>query len=216
MVISWFGLSSFKISSGNLVLVTDPFSKKVGLMPPRVQTDIVVISNITLEAYNNKESLGGKNTFVIDGPGEYDTKGIFVRGVGAQGGAKKEDEKIDHTTIYSIRMEGIRLGMLGSIKQKQLTDTQLEDLGNIDILFIPTGGNAVLDAEEAVAVVNQIEPHFVIPMHYHQKGLNLKLDKLDQFLKEIGSKPAPEDKLTIKASSLDGQQTKIVVLSPQR
>lgn len=219
MVITWFGLSSFKISSGDLTLVTDPFSKTVGLLAPRVQTNIVTISNIKNEAYNNAESLGGTDTFVIDGPGEFDVKGLFVRGLSAEGDEKNKDNGFDYTTIYAVRMEELRLGIMGSLKQKQLTESQLEDLGEVDILFIPVGGHAVCDAENAVTIVNQIEPRIVVPCHFAQKGLKLNLDKLDQFLKEIGStKSEPQDKLTLKKSglaSLPGT-LQVAVLTPQR
>jgi L-ascorbate metabolism protein UlaG (beta-lactamase superfamily) len=219
MVITWFGLSSFKISSGNLTLVTDPFSKIVGLTPPRGQTDIAVISNIQNVAYNNQEALGGENTFVIDGPGELDVKGLFVHGIAANGDPKAKTNGFDYTTIYSIRMEEIRLGFLGSLKQKELSDSQLEELGEVDILFIPVGGKSVCDAEEAVTIINQIEPKIVIPAHYAQSGLKIPLDKVDQFLKEIGSaKVVPQDKLTIKKSNLQEQSesTQTIVLNPQR
>ena len=146
MVITWFGLSSFKISSGNLTVVTDPFSKSVGLMAPRVQTDIVIISNIENPAYNNRGSLGGKDTFVIDGPGEFDVKGLFVHGISAQGEQKSKTNGFDYTTIYAIRMEDIHLGFLGSLKQKQLTESQLSELEEVDILFVPVGGKTVCDA----------------------------------------------------------------------
>jgi L-ascorbate metabolism protein UlaG (beta-lactamase superfamily) len=216
MVITWFGLSSFKISSGNLTLVTDPFSKNTGLTPPRVATDIAVISNIQNDLYNNKESLGGDSTFVIDGPGEFDAKGLFVHGIQAKGNEKQKENGFDYTTIYSIKMEDIRLGFLGSISQKELTDSQIEELGEIDILFVPVGGHTVCDAEQAVSIVNQIEPHIVIPMHYSQKGLKLSLDKIDVFLKEIGSKAAPQEKLTIKKSEIAEKESEVVVLESQR
>lgn len=219
MVITWFGLSCFKISSGNLTVVTDPFSKTAGLAPPRVQTDIAIISNIQSPNYNNQESLGGDNVFIIDGPGELDIKGLFVHGIAGNGEAKNKNNGFDYTTIYAIRMEDVRLGFLGSLKQKELTDSQLEELGEIDILFVPVGGRSVCDAEEAVTVVNQIEPRIVIPMHFAQKGLRLPLDKVEHFLKEIGSgKTEPQEKLTIKKSNLQeqGDATNIVVLLPQR
>lgn len=207
MVISWFGLSSFKISSGPLTVITDPFSKNAGLTPPRGQADIVLISNASSDLYNNRDSVGDEKTFVIDCPGEYDVKGLFVHGIAASG-----------ATIYSVRMEDMRLGFLGSLKEKQLSDPQLEELGDIDILFMPVGGKTVCDAEEAATIVNQIEPRLVIPMHYQHAGLKLPLDKVDQFLKEIGgTKTAPQEKLTIKKSTLPaGENTEIIVLEPQR
>ncbi len=207
MVISWFGLSSFKISSGPLTVITDPFSKSAGPTPPRGQTDIVIISNSSSDLYNNRESVGDEKTFVVDSPGEYDVKGLFIRGVAGTG-----------ATIYSIRMEDMRIGFLGSLKEKQLTDQQLVEIGEIDVLFVPVGGKIVCDAEEAVTIVNQIEPRFVIPMHYQHAGLKIGLDKVDQFLKEIGgAKAAPQEKLTIKKSNiLEGENTEVVILEPQR
>ena len=207
MVISWFGLSSFKISFGSLSLITDPFSKTTGLMPPRGQTDLVILSNAESELYSNRDTVGDENTFVVDSPGEYDVKGLFIRGVAGRG-----------ATIYSIRMEDIRLGFLGSLKETELSDEQVEELGEIDILFVPVGGHSVCDAEEAVKIVNQLEPRFVIPMHYAQSGLKTSLDKVEQFLKELGgTKAAPQEKFTLKKSDLAvSDKTEVIVLEPQR
>jgi len=217
MVISWFGLSSFKISSGNLSVVTDPFSKQSGLTAPRGATDAVVISNSGSEFYNHTQSLGDEKTFIINSPGEFDVKDLFVRGIAAHGDPKLAKDGFDLTAIYAIRMEDMRLGFLGSLKQKELTDQQLEDLGDIDILFVPVGGKTVCDAEEAVTIVNQLEPRFVIPMHYQQSGLKLQLDKVDQFLKEMGAaKVEAIEKFTLKKSNLEGETTEVVLLTPQR
>lgn len=218
MIISWYGLSSFKISSGPLAIITDPFSKNAGPTPPRGQTDLVIISNASSDLYNNRASVGDEKTFVVDSPGEYDIKGLFIRGIAAAGDQKLITNGFDHTAIYSIRMEDMRLGFLGSLKQKELTDGQTEELGEIDILFVPVGGKIVCDAEEAVTIVNQLEPRFVVPMHYASPGLKLSLDKVDQFLKEFGgAKTAPQEKFTIKKSALlEGENTEVVILEPQR
>lgn len=215
MVITWFGLSSFKISSGNFSLITDPFSKSIGLSAPRGATDVAVISNSGSENYNNTDGLGD-SCFVIDSAGEYDVKGVFARGIGAAGDTKLVKNEFDFTTIYTIRMEDMRLGFLGSLKQKELSDQQTEDLGEIDILFVPVGGHTVCDAEEAVTIVNQLEPRYVIPMHYQQSGVKLQLDKVDQFLKEMSAKSEAQDKFTLKKSNLEGDNTEVIVLAPQR
>lgn len=213
MVITWFGLSCFKISSGDLTLVSDPFSKEVGLTPPRMQTDIVIISNNQDPAYNNRASVSRDNTFVIDGPGEFDVKGLFVHGIPS---SAKAMEGKPGSTIYGIRMEDIRLGFLGALKQKELTLEQLEALGEIDILLVPVGGNTVLDPEEAVTAASQIEPRIVIPMHYEQKGLKIKLEKLEHFLKEFGTKAEPQEKLTIRKSEIAALEPKVVAFAPAR
>jgi L-ascorbate metabolism protein UlaG (beta-lactamase superfamily) len=218
MVITWYGLSSFKIVSGTSTLITDPFAKTAGPTPPRGTADAVISSNLNVPTYNNTEPVSREGTFIINGPGEFDVKGLFVRGIAAAGDPAQKTDGFDHTTIYNIRMEDLRLGFLGSLKQKELTDAQLEAMGDIDILFVPAGGNTVCDAEQAVAITNQLEPKYVIPMHYAQAGIKIKLDKLEVFLKEIGqAKKSPQDKLTTKKSALpEGDTTEVVVLDPQR
>lgn len=218
MVITWYGLSCFRISSGELTVGTDPFSKDTGLAAPRGATQVTIVSNSNNPYYNNWQSLGGPDAFVIDSSGEYDLKGLVIRGIAATGDPKAQKNGFDLTTIYSIRMEDMRLGFLGSLNEQKLSDQQLEELGDIDILFVGVGGHVVCDAEQAVTIVNQIEPKIVIPMHYAQKGLKLQLDKVEVFLKEIGStKVVPIEKLTLKKSGIpEGDKTDVVVLEPTR
>ena len=75
---------------------------------------------------------------------------------------------------------------MGDLGQKELADTQLEKIGEIDILMVPVGGTWTIDSSEAVKIINQIEPSIVIPMHYKIPGLTIKVDDVADFLKEIG------------------------------
>ena len=93
---------------------------------------------------------------------------------------------------------------MGKFTEKELGSEIQEEIGTPDILFIPVGGGNVIDEEKAVKIINQIEPRIVIPMHYK---------KPDDFLKEIGEKVQPEEKLTIKKKDLpSAEDTKVVVL----
>lgn len=44
--------------------------------------------------------------------------------------------------------------------------TELENLKNIDVLFLPIGGTYTMNAKEAASLANHIQPKLVIPMHY--------------------------------------------------
>jgi len=107
------------------------------------------------------------------------------------------------------------LGDLGH----ELTSAQIEDIGDIDVLFVPVGGNESLNASEAVAVIAQLEPRIVIPMHYAgpQAILDLPLDPIERFLNEMGVKePVFEEKLTVSSGSLppEGSAARVVLLRP--
>lgn len=217
MHISWFGLSSFKITSKDVAVFTDPFGKAAGPTPPRGGGDMIVCSNPSSELYNNYSSISG-SPFVIQSPGEYDIKGIFVRGIPAAA-AKNSGEKkpeINRQAIYLLTIEGMNVGFLGAFPQKNLTDNQIEELNNIDVLLVPVGGNMVCDAKVAVEIINELEPKIVIPMHYKTSSINVKLDPLDRFTKEMGSKGEAIEKLLVKKTDLEEEKTRLVILEPQR
>ncbi|OGF62128.1 hypothetical protein A2662_01425 [Candidatus Giovannonibacteria bacterium RIFCSPHIGHO2_01_FULL_45_33] len=217
MVITYYGLSCFKIQSGDTVLAIDPFSKESGLVPPRFESH-AVLSTHDHDNHNNIEALASKEedegAFKITGPGEYEFRGITVRGIASFHDAKGGKAK-GKNTIYVIEMEGMRLVHMGDYGEKELRSEVQEALGTPDILFIPVGGEAggTIDAEDAAKLLNQVEPRVVIPMHYKISGLKDKLDGVDVFMKEMGEKAESEEKFTIKKKDLpSAEQSKIVIL----
>lgn len=217
MQIVWQGHAFFQIlvSAGKeekTTIVTDPFSAEVGLRVPSVQANILLVSHDHYD-HNNIEAAKG-DPFLIDGPGEYEIKGVFVQGISAYHDKNQGKDK-GQVTIYVIEAEGIRLCHLGDLGQKELSPEQVEKIGDCDILMIPVGGGYTLSGQEAARVVSQIEPKIVIPMHYQLPKLKLKLESLDNFLRAMGQKSIiPQPKLSIKKKDLLDEKTKVVVLEP--
>lgn len=211
MVITWYGQSCFKIQSGETVIFTDPFDKSIGLTPPRGLAHIVTVSHQHFD-HSNIQSLSGE-PLIIDGPGEYETKGVSVKGIFSFHDDKEGKER-GANTIYVIEVEGMKICHLGDLGQKKLTDQQLEQINEVDILMIPVGNaDATIDGEEAAEIINQIEPRIVIPMHYKIPGLNLKFAGVEDFLKEMGvAKKETTDKLTLKKKDLPPEETQVVVM----
>ena len=87
-----------------------------------------------------------------------------------------------------VKMDDIRLCHLGDFGQDKLSDSQLEQVGTVDVLMIPVGGTYTLDSHQAAKVVKQFEPKIVIPMHYKVPGLNLDLSDVEDFLREMSDK----------------------------
>jgi L-ascorbate metabolism protein UlaG (beta-lactamase superfamily) len=208
MQIQYFGLSSFKITTKLATIITDPFHKDSGLTPPRGAADILILAQKNNKLYSAVSGISGEH-FDITDPGEYDVKGVTVTGIPL----KQEDK---YVTIFLIESEDVRILNLTHIKEFNLTENELEELGDIDILILPVGGNTVLSASAAGKVINEVEPKIVIPSHYKTKDLILDLDSLDKFIKEMGGKKEEMDKLTIKKKDLPEEGTKVVVLEPLR
>lgn len=208
MQIQYFGLSSFKITSKEAVTITDPFHKDSGLTPPRGAADILVLSEKNKSLYSATSGISGE-PFLVNDPGEYDLKGVTLTGIPL----KQENSRV---TIFLIETEEMRILNLSHIKEFNLTEDELENLGEIDILILPVGGNTVLSASQAAKVVNEVEPKIVIPSHYKMPDLILDLDAKEKFLKEMGGKAENLDKLTVKKKDLQEEGTKVVVLEPLR
>src|SRR3990167_8123491 len=145
MIITYHGAECFKISQGDLALVLNPQSK--------------MSAGITLFS-NGRSETAEKSGFIIDGPGEYEIKDVFVKGFLSEGPAKKIN------TIYLISFEGINLCFLGALANPTLPDEILEAIEDIDILFVPTGGGGTLDPVSAYKLSVSLEPSVIIPMHY--------------------------------------------------
>jgi len=213
MFITWLGHSCFKIQIKNndreVILVTDPFEKGIGLKVPRVNGDIVTVSHNHYD--HNNVSAVKNNPFVINSPGEYEVKNVFVTGIQSFHD-NKEGKDRGLNTIYRIESEGLSLAHLGDLGH--ILDTeQLEKLEDIDILMVPVGGKYTLNAKEAVEVVNQIEPRIIIPMHYKVKGLKINIEPVDKFLKEMGIKSTEKlNKLKIIKKDLPQEELKVILL----
>ncbi len=209
MQIQYFGLSSFKITTKEATIITDPFDKESGLTPPRGAADILILAEKNNKLYNATSGISGE-PFLISDPGEYDLKGVTVTGIPLEQDPKR------FVTVYLIETEDISVLNLTHIREWNIKENDLEDLGEIDILILPVGSNSVLTPKIASQIVNDIQPKIVIPSHYETSGLKLPNEKLEVFLKQYGSKSEPVEKLTIKKKELVEEKTQVVVLEPLR
>jgi len=209
MKIFWYGQSCFKIEGKKAVIAMDPFHKDIGLTPPRFKADVVTVSHGHRD-HNNVSSLQGK-PFVIEDPGEYEFKDISLRGVNSFHDQKRGAER-GSNTVFVIETEDMRICHLGDFGQKELSNEQLEEIADVDVLMVPVGGKYTINGEKAADVINQIEPKIVIPMHYKIPNLKVDLKKVDHFLKEMGMKKEVAEKLILKKKDLPKEEMRLIVM----
>ncbi len=220
MQIIWHGQSFFEVivknkKEGETKIVIDPFEADfVGLKFPKTEADIVLISH-NHKDHSNTKAVGG-NPFVIDTPGEYEVKDVFIKGIPAFHDDNNGKER-GQVTMFTIQGEGMKIGFLSDLGQKELSSQQVEDLGNVDILLIPVGGIYTIGAKDASEIISQIEPGIVIPMHYKIPNLKVDLEDVSKFLKEMGEESIePQPKLKVSSRDLPSKEdeTKIIILNP--
>lgn len=211
MTITWFGHSCFRVEAKGVNILFDPFSKEIGLRPPRIRDDIILVSH---EHYDHNATDGADGeTFIIRNPGEYERKGVAIQGIRAFHD-KKEGAERGMSTIYRVRVEDVTLCHLGDFGQAELSTEQIEAIGDVDVLFVPVGGTYTIDGKEAAAIVSAIEPKIIIPMHYAVDGLSIpSLDGPERFLKEVGLSPDKGETLRVTAKDLPVDETKLFVFT---
>jgi L-ascorbate metabolism protein UlaG (beta-lactamase superfamily) len=209
MTIFWLGQSAFKIVDKEVTIAIDPYDK-IGLKMPKFQAEIALITH-DHDDHNNLEAIKGE-PFIINNPGEYEVKNVFIYGIPGFHDNKEGSER-GKITMYLIEMESIKIAHLGDLGQQSLTAEQLELLEGVDILILPVGGNFTINGSEAVEIISQIQPRIVIPMHYKIPGIDMKLESVDTFLKEFGViTPEKMEKLKITKKDLPHEETKIIIL----
>lgn len=216
MIITWYGQSCFRIDTREGVLAIDPFGKALGLTPPRFHADILLVTHAHPDHANTAAIPG--TPALLTGPGEYELRGLAIRGIPTFHDSKGGRERGMNTAFrIAIASEGITLVHLGDFGEAALREETAEALGDVDLLMVPVGGTYTVDGETAARVVNQIEPAAVIPMHYALPGLSVKLAPVEPFLKAYGAPPAggPErlTKLVIRKRDLPKGATRVAVLA---
>lgn len=217
MEITWLGYSAFRIRTRDGFVVQDPYSGKALGLPSfqRTTADIVTVSH-DHKGHNNVEGIKGE-PYVIRGPGEYEVKGMFIFGVPTFHDAKKGSVH-GSNTVYVLDAEDMRvchLGDLGHIPNQ----SQAEAIGPIDVLLVPVGDGAALNATQAVEVINLLDPRIVVPMHYRLAGEDTPLDRIDKFMKAMGvdeKDVSHQETLKLTKRDLPGDGAQIIILEPKR
>lgn len=174
MEITYLGHSCFKLKNKEgMVVIMDPFkTEDVGLSFPKDVADIVTISHDHGD-HNNLEAITGPvtrpGTFVIDKEGEYEIGGVEITAT------KMFHDKVEGTErgkniIMHIRMDGINILHLGDLGHS-LSESQIEKIGSVDVLMAGVGGITSLETDEIMELINDIQPSYVIPMHYKVVGM---------------------------------------------
>jgi len=213
MVITHHGGQCFKVTFGDFTLVFDPISKASSLSSVRFGADIALVSRNHPDMNGVAEvSYGDKEPFAITGPGEYEKEGITVQGFltkSQYGLSKGQTEAMN--TVYAVKLEGMTLVHLGALADTTLSLEAREAISEIDVLFVPIGGEGVLDPAEAVKLATFLEPKIIIPMHWNAMG---EKDALATFIKAAGGESEKVDKLTLKKKDAAEKDGAIIVITP--
>jgi L-ascorbate metabolism protein UlaG (beta-lactamase superfamily) len=170
VIIKWLGHASFLLESAGIKVLTDPFNAEIGYQPCKEKIDIVTISHEHWD-HNAVDILVGSPRIIRE-TGLYTIDGINILGISSYHD-KKQGQERGYNTIFKISSENLDILHLGDLGHV-LTDRQLLEVGNVDILLVPVGGRYTVDADAAYEIVEQLQPQIIIPMHFLTADVSLK------------------------------------------
>ena len=205
MVINWYGEGCFKIQTGGLSLLTDPFESGTGLTPPRGKVEVTVKTLTPWPIKNDAEP----ESRVISGAGEYEAQGVIIEGFGLP---KESSEKF-LKTVYKAIAEEITIGLLGHISE-ELTPEALDALRDSHIIVLPAGGRPFINQEAAAKLIKQLNPKIILASFFKVPGLKRGGSDWKLLAEELGQKAEVLEKLTIRRKEITEQKgVRFVTLS---
>jgi len=174
VIINWHGGGSYKIQSSDIDVLVDPAS---GNANNRLKGNLILKTQVSLplDIQNIPEQ-------EIITAGEYEIKGIKIKGIQISSDGKTLK------TAYRIVIDDISLGFLGDINT-ELNEKTLDELGEIDILFVPAkpiAGQLIKSVDPSIAIPGWGDPKIVAT--------------------EVGQKPDSQEKLVIKKKDIEAEE----------
>jgi len=192
MRIRWYGQSAFLLS-GSVRVAIDPFgdvearARERGLRfaYPRIEgaaADLLLITHEHFD-HNGAEVVGGEPQTIRSTAGTFDSPAGEVRAIAAEhddvAGTRRGPN-----TIFAFALDGLRICHFGDFGQGALRAEQQDAIGAVDVLMLPVGGGPTVGADAAVAIVRELAPRLVIPMHYRTEAVDF-VDPPDAFLAAV-------------------------------
>ncbi|KAF5051878.1 Beta-lactamase superfamily domain protein [anaerobic digester metagenome] len=186
MRLVWHMHSCFEINDQATVVMDPHDGRSIGVKPPSLKADVVTISHDHFD-HNAVRVIKGDYVVVKD-VAPKNVRGVAIRGItGFHDDVN--GEKRGKMNIFHLTLDGVRFCHLGDLGH-MLSGPQIEELGEVDVLFVPVGGVFTIDGAQAQDLVKKIGPKVAIPMHFRVGGLSMSIQNADGFLKDL-----PEEKI---------------------
>jgi L-ascorbate metabolism protein UlaG (beta-lactamase superfamily) len=223
MQLEWFGQSAFALS-GSQSVVIDPFDDMHALAARGLEFRYPPIEGATADlVLVTHEHADHNGVGVVKGDPVVlrSTAGTLQSPVGELVAIASEHDDVAGTkrgpnTIFRFVLDGIRFCHLGDFGQPALRAEQRAAIGEVDVLFVPVGGGPTIGGTEAAALVRELAPKVVVPMHYRTPAVNF-LDPPDAFLDALDVRIERFERATVELERLlTGDTPVVALLAPPR
>jgi L-ascorbate metabolism protein UlaG (beta-lactamase superfamily) len=213
MQIRWYGQSAFSLTDDGRTVFVDPFGDMSGASarginfnyPPieDVRADLLLVTHEHGD-HNGVEAIGGDPKVIRSTAGTFDDVVAVASEHDDAAGTVRGPN-----TIFVFTLGGARVCHFGDFGQPALRPEQRAAIGDVDILFVPVGGQATIGAGAAAGIVRELAPRLVVPMHYRTELIDF-LEPPDAFVDAVGANRIDSSELTAE------DHAGVVLLAPPR
>lgn len=190
MRVEWYGQSAFGLTGAEAPVFIDPFGDVAGLAARGVAFDYPAIEGIAADlVLVTHEHIDHNHSDAVDGdplvlrlatwPRPETPVGEVVA-ISSEHDAQAGTQR-GPNTIFRFELDGIAVCHFGDFGQASLRPEQEAAIGSVDLLFLPVGGGATIDAGQAAEIATRLTPRWIVPMHYRTPRIGF-LEPVDAFL----------------------------------
>jgi L-ascorbate metabolism protein UlaG (beta-lactamase superfamily) len=221
MQVDWYGHSAFRLSGEQATVFIDPLGDTSAFAAHGIQIDYPPISGVVADLllvthehadHNGVEAIGGDPVILRSTAGTLDSPIGEVVAIASEHDAFAGTQR-GPNTIFAFTLDGVRIAHLGDLGQAALREEQADAIGAVDLLFVPVGGRFTIAAAEAAAVVERVQPRWVVPMHYRTPRLNF-LESAEEFL-ALMPRVSELDSTAFETGALERGGTGLLAVVPQ-
>jgi len=187
ITVSWHGHACISLRRGDgFTIVVDPHDgSSIGLRPPSVKADLVLITHNHFDhnAAHTVSKEKGKTRILKEFRGEAVIDNVKVIGLRTYHD-KHQGRRRGENTVYIVEVDGKKIAHLGDLGEIPGQDV-LSKLSNVDLLAIPVGGTFTIEPSEAWSIIEAVKPVNIMPIHYWITGVTLPLKPLEEFLRNV-------------------------------
>jgi L-ascorbate metabolism protein UlaG (beta-lactamase superfamily) len=209
--LTYVGHATFLIESPQGVRIATDYNDYVR---PRVLPDIVTMNHAHSTHYTDRPDPGIK--LVLRGwrddgrPAGHDVgfKDVHVRSVSTNIRTWGGDTERYGNSIFVFEIGGLCIAHLGHLHHT-LTQSQLDELGRMDVVMAPVDGSYTLDLDGMVEVLQSLHAQMIIPMHFFNTfTLERFLTRMRQTYR-VEMQPTPS--LVVSKQTLPSSPTVVVL-----
>ncbi|MBQ8605031.1 MAG: MBL fold metallo-hydrolase [Oscillospiraceae bacterium] len=204
ITVQWIGHACYKLTFGDWSCVVDPYEN--GSVPGLGDVQAAAHEVYCSHGHHDHNAAHLVKQVRMFAPAPEITKVASFHD-DAQG------TKRGQNTIHVFEYQGMKLAHFGDLGHV-LTEEQVQQAGDVDVVLIPVGGFYTIDPQTAKKVAQQVNAKIIIPMHYRteQFGFDViaHIDEFTQLFDNVIVAEGSTAHITIGMM----QQPQVLVLTP--